>query len=73
MEQHQQGNAQRYVGFVALYGFWSVAVLSRAVSQYLTHPAVGIPTHLSLLAGLIYALVMAHWHYEDGKFLLEIV
>jgi hypothetical protein len=63
MEQHQQGKAQRYGGFVALYGFWSVAVMSRAVSQYITHPAVGVPTHLSLLAGLIYvAITVWAWH-----------
>jgi hypothetical protein len=63
MEQQQQGMATRFVGFVALYGFWSVAVLSRAVSQYLTHPAVGIPTHISLLAGLIYvAITVCAWH-----------
>lgn len=49
-------------GFVALYGFWSVAVLSRALYQYATRPLPHLPTHLSLCAGLIYlGITVAAW------------
>lgn len=53
----------RYPGFVALYGFWTLAVLSRALFQYATRPNVALPTHLSLLAGTIYlAITVWAWH-----------
>ncbi len=62
MEQQKRPQAQRYVGFVALYGFWSIAVLSRALSQYIRLDTAGLPTHLSLLAGLIYlAITICAW------------
>ncbi len=48
-----------YAGFVALYGFWSVAVLSRAIAQYLTRDGDLLPTHLTLLAGSIYLGISA--------------
>lgn len=52
----------RFPGFVALYGFWSIAVLARAIVQYLTRPAPLLPTHLSLLAGCIYfGITLCAW------------
>ena len=53
----EQPTRTRYLGYVALYGFWSVAVLSRALVQYATRPIVALPTHLSLLAGIIYVAI----------------
>ena len=63
MEQPTRPHPLRYPGFVALYGFWAVAVLSRAISQYINRPTVALPTHLSLVAGLIY-LVSTYWAWK---------
>ena len=42
-----------------IYAFWAVAVCSRATWQYATHDGDLLPTHLSLLAGVIY-IAIAH-------------
>jgi len=63
MEQPIRPTQLRYPGFVGLYGFWAVAVLSRAISQYFTRPTVALPTHLSLVAGLIY-LAITYWAWK---------
>jgi len=63
MEQPIRPHPLRYLGFVALYGFWAVAVLSRAISQYINRPNVALPTHLSLVAGLIY-LAISYWAWK---------
>ena len=60
MEQLPQ---TRYLGFMAMYGFWSLAVLSRALVQYATRSPIALPTHLSLLAGIVYlAIAVWAWH-----------
>lgn len=55
----------------SLHDYGLVEMIIQPVWQLST--AAGLVSTDELLAGLIYALVMAHWHYEDGKFLLEIV
>lgn len=40
-----------------IYAFWAVAVCSRAAWQYVTHDGDLLPTHLSLLAGVIYIVI----------------
>lgn len=67
MEQHSR---VRYPGFVALYGFWTVAVLSRAIVQYVTRLEVALPTHLSLVAGIVY-LAITIWAWQGSLQLLR--
>jgi hypothetical protein len=53
---------QRYHGLALLYLFWAIALCSRAIWQYLTRTGDLTPTHLSLVAGIIYlAIVVWAW------------
>lgn len=53
----------RYRGLALLYLFWAIALISRAGWQYSTRTGNLWPTHLSLVAGLIYvAVVVWAWY-----------
>ena len=40
-----------------LYGFWALAVCSRALWQYASRSGNLLPSHISLLAGIIYLVI----------------
>jgi hypothetical protein len=40
-----------------LYGFWALAVCSRALWQYASRSGNLLPSHISLLAGVIYLVI----------------
>ena len=51
-----------YRGLALIYLFWATALCSRAIWQYTTRSGNLLPTHLSLVAGIIYlAIVVWAW------------
>jgi hypothetical protein len=58
-----------YRGLTLLYLFWAIALCSRAIWQYVTRSGDLLPTHLSLIAGLIY-LVIVVWAWQGQRRLL---
>jgi hypothetical protein len=59
-----------YRGLALLYLFWAVALCSRAIWQYMTRSGDLRPTHLSLIAGLIYVAIVVWAWYGQRKFLM---
>jgi len=47
----------RYQHWSMLYGFWALAVCSRALWQYASRSGDLLPSHISLLAGIIYVII----------------
>lgn len=55
-----------YRGLALLYLFWAIALCSRAVWQYVTRDGDLTPTHLSMVAGLIY-LAIVGWAWRGHR------
>ncbi len=65
---------QRFQGLALLYLFWAVALCSRAGWQYFTRHGNLWPTHLSLLAGLVYiAIVVWAWRGQHHALRIGLV
>jgi|GEM_PF-1998754 len=56
----------QYRGLALLYLFWTIALCSRAVWQYMTRDGNLMPTHLSLIAGIIYAAIVV-WAWRGQR------
>jgi hypothetical protein len=56
----------QYRGLALLYLFWTIALCSRAIWQYMTRDGNLIPTHLSLIAGIIYAAIVV-WAWRGQR------
>lgn len=55
-----------YRGLTLLYLFWATALCSRAIWQYMTRSGNLLPTHLSLIAGIIYLAIVV-WAWQGRR------
>lgn len=62
---------QTFRGLALLYLFWAIALCSRAGWQYITRDGNLTPTHLSMVAGLIY-LVIVIWAWRGHRRAVQI-
>lgn len=60
-----------YRGLALLYLFWTIALCSRAIWQYMTRSGDLLPTHLSFVAGIIY-LAIVIWSWRGQRTALTI-
>lgn len=63
-----------YRGLALLYLFWALALCSRALWQYMTRIGDLTPTHLSLIAGIIYlAIVVWAWRGQRTALIVGLI